>query len=152
MKASICAYYLYTVIIDDLEDARFTKSASAQIKGLLERESYSAVSKSDIPYGSIILKSRVRNTIYADQYCSMKYKIHLVIQGHRYRKGINCNRSTYGIKSIYYANFIAQLRVCIRIVGQVCSPSMYQVRIRPRKAVLCQTSKKALLNGYNQAT
>ncbi len=66
VKASGCANSLYAVICDNHKEARVTKSAEAEIKGLQECGSYVGVSKSDIPIRSIIRKSIVQNSINRD--------------------------------------------------------------------------------------
>ncbi len=83
VKASRWANPPYAVIFDDPKEARVTKSAEAEIKGLLECGSYLGVSKSDIPVRPIIRKSIVQNSIKADQYINIKNKARLLIHGHK---------------------------------------------------------------------
>ncbi len=54
---------LYPVVVDDPLDPRFSEPAKSEIPGLLEQKSYEVVSKSEIPDGATILKSRVQHSI-----------------------------------------------------------------------------------------
>ena len=74
--------FLETIVSDPL-DPRFLKSSRAEIRVVLERRSYVAFNRKDIPNRATNLNSRVQHSIKTNPDGSDKFKTRLMIQGHK---------------------------------------------------------------------